>query len=196
MTDNSQVQQVRDRVDHVLATRHDELYGKVLACVADVLAIDPAKITPAASLIDDLGAESLDFLDLVFRLETDYKVKIPRDGIRLMAQDGLADGFEQAGVLTPAALERLRILMPEVAQARLVPGLRSHQLPNLFTVETFVRLVAWRLAGAEPGGPTEGRRRCASAGTARRARARSFRLDPAAPAGSRETARARRESSS
>jgi acyl carrier protein len=146
MTDNSQVQDVRNRVDALLATRHDELYGKVLGCVADVLAIDPGKITPAASLIEDLGAESLDFLDLVFRLETDHKIKIPRDGIRLVAQDGLGEGFEQAGALTPAALERLRILMPEVAQSRLVPGLKSHQIPNLFTVETFVRLVAWRLA--------------------------------------------------
>src|ERR1700730_7554023 len=146
MIDNSQVQDARNRTDKVLTARHDELYGHVLACVADVLAIDPGKITPSASLIDDLGAESLDFLDLVFRLETDFKVKIPRDGIRVMAQDGLGDGFEQAGVLTPAALERLKILMPEVAQARLAPGLKSHQLPNLFTVETFVRLVAWRLA--------------------------------------------------
>jgi acyl carrier protein len=146
MTDNSQVQKVREGVDAVLAKQHDQLYGKVLACVADVLAIDPAKITPNASLIDDLGAESLDFLDLVFRLETDHKVKIPRDGIRLVAQEGLADGFEQAGVLTPAAIERLRILMPEVSQAKLVPGLRSHQIPNLFTVETFVRLVAWRMS--------------------------------------------------
>ena len=146
MTDNSQVQDVRHRVDALLATRHDELYGKVLGCVADVLAIDPGKITPAASLIDDLGVESLDFLDLVFRLETDHKIKITRDGIRLIAQDGLGEGFEQAGVLTPAALERLRILMPEVAQSRLAPGLKSHQIPNLFTVETFVRLVAWRLA--------------------------------------------------
>ena len=146
MTDNSQVQDARNRTDKVLATKHDELYGHVLACVADVLAIDPGKITKSASLIDDLGAESLDFLDLVFRLETDFKVKIPRDGIRVMAQDGLADGFEQAGVLTPAALERLKILMPEVSQAKLAPGLKAHQLPNLFTVETFVRLVAWRLA--------------------------------------------------
>jgi acyl carrier protein len=148
MTDNSQVQKVRDGVDAVLAKQHDQLYGKVLACVADVLAIDPTKITPTASLIDDLGAESLDFLDLVFRLETDHKVKIPRDGIRLVAQEGLADGFEQAGVLTPAAIERLRILMPEVPQAKLVPGLRAHQIPNLFTVETFVRLVAWRLSNS------------------------------------------------
>jgi acyl carrier protein len=146
MTDNSQVQQIRDRVDTVLATRHDELLQTVRACVADVLAVDPAKVEPASSLITDLGAESLDFLDLVFRLETEYGVKIPRDGIMLAAQDGLADGFEQGGVLTDAALSRLRVLMPEVTQARLAPGLRTNQVPELFTTETFVRLVAWRLA--------------------------------------------------
>ena len=146
MSDNSQVQKIRNEVDALLKTRHEELYQKVRGAVAEVLAIDPGKVVPNASLIDDLGAESLDFLDLVFRLETDYAVKIPRDGIRLAAQDGLADGFEQAGVLTPAALDRLKILMPEVPPAKLAPGLRTHQIANLFTTETFVRLVAWRLA--------------------------------------------------
>ena len=146
MSDNSQVQKIRNEVDALLKTRHEELYQKVRGAVAEVLAIDPGKVVPNASLIDDLGAESLDFLDLVFRLKTDYAVKIPRDGIRLAAQDGLADGFEQAGVLTPAALDRLKILMPEVPPAKLAPGLRTHQIANLFTTETFVRLVAWRLA--------------------------------------------------
>src|SRR6202049_3856674 len=121
MADTSQIEQIRERVDRVLATRHDELEEKVRACVAEALAIDPAKVVPSASLIEDLGAESLDFLDLVFRLETEYGVKIPRDGIRLAAQDGLADGFEQGGVLTPDALDRLRTLMPEVAPGRLAP---------------------------------------------------------------------------
>ena len=146
MTDHSQVQQIRDKVDVVLKTRHDDLYEKVRKCAAEVLAIDAAKIVPTASFIDDLGAESLDFLDLVFQLETEYGVKIPRDGIRVAAQDGLADGFEQAGVLTNDALERLRILMPEVPPEKIKAGLRTHQIANLFTAETFVRLVAWRLA--------------------------------------------------
>ena len=108
------------------------------------------KVHAHASLIDDLGAESLDFLDLLFRLETDYGVKIPRDGVRVAAQDGLSEGFEQNGILTDQALDRLRVLMPEVPPARFAPGLRTHQIPNLFTAETFVRLVAWRLA--ETGG--------------------------------------------
>jgi acyl carrier protein len=145
MTDNSQVQTIRNTVDQVLAVRGDELYTKVHASVADVLAIDPAKVTRTASLIDDLGAESIDFLDLLFRLESDFKVKIPRDGIRVAAQDGMADGFERGGILTDEALERLRILMPEVPPDRFKPGLRAQQIPSLFTAETFVRLVAWRL---------------------------------------------------
>ncbi len=139
------VEQIRDRIDRVLASRHDGLYEKVRATVADVLAIDPARVTPTASLIDELGAESIDFLDLVFRLESEYKVKIPRDGIRLAAQEGIPGGFERAGVVTPEGLERLRILMPEVPAERIAPGLRAHEIPGLFTTETFVRLVAWRL---------------------------------------------------
>ena len=149
MADNTQVNQIRQRVDDVLKTRQDQIFSTVRACVADVLAIDPSKVTPDASLITDLGAESLDFLDLVFRLETEYGVKIPRDGIRLAAQDGLADGFDKGGVLTEDALERMRILMPEIPAARLASGLRTHQIPELFTTETFVRLVAWRLAESE-----------------------------------------------
>ncbi len=146
MADTSEIQQIRDRIDQELVTRHDELYDKVRACMAQVLAIDAAKIVPGASLIEDLGAESLDFLDLVFRLETEYGIKIPRDGILLTAREGLATGFDDKGVLSNDALERLRLLMPEVAPGRLVPGLRTHEIPNLFTAETFVRLVAWRLA--------------------------------------------------
>jgi acyl carrier protein len=146
MADNTQVHQLRERVDEVLKTRQEQIFSTVRACVADVLAIDPAKVTPDASLIADLGAESLDFLDLVFRLETEYGVKIPRDGIRLAAQEGLADGFDQGGVLTAEALERMRILMPEIPASKLASGLRTHQIPELFTTETFVRLVAWRLA--------------------------------------------------
>ena len=146
MTDTLQVQQIRDHVDRLLATRHDELFAKVRGCVADVLAIDGAKIVPGASLIDDLGAESLDLLDLVFRLETDYAVKIPRDGLLLAVRDGLGDRFDQNGVLSDDALARLRLLMPGVPPERIGPGLRTHQIPNLFTAETFVRLVAWRLS--------------------------------------------------
>ncbi len=147
-TDSSEVRQIRDLVDGILASRHDELYDTVSRYVAEVLAIDKAKVKPDASLIDDLGAESLDFRDLIFQLETEFGLKIPRDGIRLAVQEGFSEEFEQSNVLTSAALERLRTLMPEVPAGRIAPGLRANQIASLFTAETFVRLVAWRLAVA------------------------------------------------
>ena len=73
-------------------------------------------------------------------------IKIPRDGIVLTARQGLDEDVDRAGVLSTQALERLRLLMPEVAPERIAPGLRTHEIPSLFTVETFVRLVAWRLS--------------------------------------------------
>lgn len=149
MSDASEIKRIRERVDRVLATRHDEMFEKVRLLVADVLAVDAAKVTPTASLIDELGAESIDFLDLVFRLESEYHVKIPRDGLLAAARAGLGSAFDEKGVLSPEALERLSLLMPEVAAERIAPGLRSHQVPTLFTAETFVRLVAWRLSEQE-----------------------------------------------
>lgn len=146
MVDNTHVLEIRSRVDAVLASRQQEIRQTVRNTVADVLAIDPSKVQMNASLIEDLGAESIDFLDLLFRLEGTYLVKIPRDGIRLAARDGLSENFEVNGVLTEEALERIRLLMPEVPAARVTAGLRAQQIGNLFTPETFVRLVAWRLA--------------------------------------------------
>lgn len=150
MVDTSGVREIRNRVDHFLTTRHHELYERVRTSIAEALAVDLAKIRPEASLIDDLGAESIDFLDLVFRLETAYGVKIPRDGIMRTAREGLGASFDHRGVLSNDALERLKILMPEVAPDRFAPGLRTDQVPNLFTTETFVRLLAWRLADGSP----------------------------------------------
>ena len=125
---------------------NESVEDAVRRIVADSLGRAEADVRLTSNLMEDLGAESLDFLDLVFRLETEYGVKIPRDGILLTARDGLATGFDESGVLSDDALERLRLLMPEVPPERFAPGLRTHQIPNLFTTETFVRLVAWRLA--------------------------------------------------
>lgn len=139
------LREIRGRIEQVLASRQDEIYDTVRRCVAEVLEIDLSKVSATAELIGDLGAESLDFLDLVFRLEGAYRIKIQRDRIRSTMSDGLAGGFEKNGLLTEEALERLRILMPEVNPARIQLGLSSRRIPELFTVQTFVNLVAWSL---------------------------------------------------
>ncbi|MGH9393616.1 MAG: hypothetical protein ACRD1E_05555, partial [Terriglobales bacterium] len=89
-------------------------------------------------------------LDLLFRLESAFGIKIPRGGIQRATQGSLTEAeFQQNGVLTDAALERLRLLMPEVNPTRLVRGLTAREIPALFTPETFTRLVAWRIGEME-----------------------------------------------
>lgn len=147
-----EVQQIRQTADRVLATRHDEILLKTREAIAEVLGCEEDDVTPNASLMKDLNAESLDFLDLLFRLESSFGIKIPRGGIQKATQGSLTDAeFQQNGVLTEAALERLRVLMPEVDPSNFKPGLTVRSISTLFTAESFARLVAWRIGETEAG---------------------------------------------
>ena len=144
MLRNEDVQEIRNRVDSVLSTRGDEIFAGVRRCVVEVLNVDEDAVVPEAVLTDDLGAESLDVLDLVYRLETAFSTKLPMNALRRFAQ-GAADGsLGPDGALSDSARERLSLLMPEVDPARLDSGLTARSIPELYTVETFVRLVAWQ----------------------------------------------------
>src|SRR5215471_8709328 len=91
------------------------VFPKVADIVADALGCEKAEVQPQASLIDDLGAESIDFLDIVFRLERGFKVKIPRGKIVEEARGELSEAqFEQGGVVTEAGLQRLKSFLSEV----------------------------------------------------------------------------------
>jgi acyl carrier protein len=119
-----------------------EVFPKVAAIIADALPCDIQKVTPNASLIDDLGAQSIDFLDIVFRLERQFKVKIPRGKIIEEARGTLTQAeFEQKGIVTEAGLNRLKEFLSEVAAERLVSPLKVADIPRLFTTETFCKIV-------------------------------------------------------
>jgi acyl carrier protein len=146
----AEVLKIRETADRVLAKRHDEILTTVRGAVAEVLGREDDEVKANSSLMNDLNAESLDFLDLLFRLESAFGIKIPRGGIQRATQGSLTEAeFQQNGVLTPAALDRLRVLMPEVDPARLKDGLTVREIPALFTPETFARLVAWRIGEME-----------------------------------------------
>ncbi|HUX68619.1 MAG TPA: phosphopantetheine-binding protein [Terriglobales bacterium] len=146
----AEVLKIRETADRVLAQRHPEILLTVRGAIAEVLGREEAEVQPSSSLMNDLNAESLDFLDLLFRLESAFGIKIPRGGIQRATQGSLTEAeFQQNGVLTEAALERLRILMPEVDPGRLQTGLTAREIPTLFTPETFTRLVAWRIGELE-----------------------------------------------
>lgn len=118
------------------------VYPTVAATLADALGCDVDQVKLDASLIEDLQAESIDFLDLVFRLERAFKVKIPRGKIIEDARGELSEvEFEQRGVLTEAALIRLKSFLSEVPPERIKSPLKATEIPRLFTPETFCKVV-------------------------------------------------------
>ncbi len=119
----------------------------VAQCIADALAIDVAGVRLDANLMSDLGADSLAFLDIVFRLEQAFDIQITRGEMERAARGDLTEEeFAPGGVISEAGLQRLRSLLPEAA-ARIQPGLRAGQILTLFSVQTFVNLVDGKLSG-------------------------------------------------
>jgi acyl carrier protein len=118
------------------------IFPKVAQIIADALGVDTADVKPTAPLIEELGAESIDFLDLVFRLERGFGVKIPRGKIVEDARGDLAEAdFEQKGLLTDAGLARLREFLSEVPADRFKSPMKAADIPKLFTPETFCKTV-------------------------------------------------------
>ena len=128
--------------DAVTAEEIARVYPQVAEIVADALGVTPGRIRPDVSLIEELNAESIDFLDLVFRLERKYDVKIPRGQIVADARgDLLASEFEEKGLLTEVGLQRLREFLSEVPSDRFRSPMRTADIPRLFTPETFCKVV-------------------------------------------------------
>lgn len=126
----------------ITQTEVDKVYPTVAKTIADALGCELDEVKADASLIDDLGAESIDFLDLVFRLERAFKVKIPRGKIVEDARGDLSEAaFEQKGLVTEAGLATVRSFLSEVPPERIKPPLKVADIPRLFTPATFAKLV-------------------------------------------------------
>jgi len=120
----------------------DAVFPKVAQIIADALGCDVEDVKPQVPLIEGLDAESIDFLDLVFRLERGFGVKIPRGKIIEDARGDLAEAdFEQKGILTDAGLARLREVLSEVSPDRFKSPMKAADIPRLFTPETFCKTV-------------------------------------------------------
>ena len=129
---------------HTEITKDDinAVFPTVAETIADALGCDVAEVQPDASLIEDLGAESIDILDMVFRLEREFKVKIPRGKIVENARGTLSEAeFEQKGLVTDTGLAQLKAYLSEVPAGRFRTPLKVKDIPRLFTPETFCKLV-------------------------------------------------------
>ncbi len=118
------------------------VYPTVAATIADALGCDVEDVKLDVSLIEGLDAESIDFLDLGFRLESAFKVNIPRGKIVEDARGDLPEAdFEQKGIVSDAGMARLRTFLSEVPADRIKSPLKVVDVPRLFTAETFCKLV-------------------------------------------------------
>src|SRR5260370_42471442 len=129
----------------------DPVYPGGAAAMAQALAGPPAEVRLDRRLFADLEAESIDLLDIVFRLEREFKVQIPRGRIIEDARGDLTEAqFEHKGVLTDAGVARLRDYLSEVPPENFRPKMNLADVPTLFTVETMCKMVirAVRAGGA------------------------------------------------
>jgi acyl carrier protein len=125
------------------------VFPKVAETMADALGCDVADIRPDVSLIEGLDAESIDFLDMVFRLERAFKIKIPRGKIVENARGDLPEAeFEHNGIVTEKGLAHLREYLSEVPAERFKTPMKVADIPRLFTPTTFCKLVVRAQKGA------------------------------------------------
>ena len=118
----------------------DEIFGKVKECLVEALGVEEDEVKVDASLTGDLGAESIDFLDIVFRLEKAFNIKIPRGD--LFPENILASPeFVKEGKLTPQGVEELKRRMPHADLSEFEKSPNVAELPNLFTVNMIVKYV-------------------------------------------------------
>jgi acyl carrier protein len=123
----------------------EEIYSKVSATLVEALNVDEEDVTPTSTLQGDLGAESIDFLDIVFRLEREFGIKIPRGEL---FPESIFQGdpeFVQNGRVTQKGLAELHARMPfaDLSQFEKDPEL-SH-LSDLFTVDLIARYIQGKL---------------------------------------------------
>jgi acyl carrier protein len=123
----------------------EEIYGKVVGVLVEALGVDEDEITPAASLQGDLGAESIDFLDIVFRLEREFGIQIPRGELFPDSVFQGAPEFVREGMVTDEGMGELRSRMPYADFNGFDHDRRLSAVPDLFTVDLVTRYIAWKL---------------------------------------------------
>jgi acyl carrier protein len=130
-----------------MALSRDEIYKKVQGVMVDALGVDEDEVTPQAKLSADLGAESIDYLDIVFRLEKAFSIKIPRgelfpEDLQTMQND---PKFVKDGTVTPDGLAELKKRMPYSDLSEFEKDPRVDKAQDLLTVDTVTNYIASKL---------------------------------------------------
>ncbi len=122
----------------------EEIFKTIQETLVEALGLDEDEVTPEATLVADLGAESIDFLDIVFRLEKAFDIKIPRD--ELFPQDILTSAdYVVDGKLNEAGLAALKERMPYANLDKFAENPKIQEFGNILTVGDLARFIAFKV---------------------------------------------------
>jgi acyl carrier protein len=129
------------------AVPREEIFEKVKQTLIDALSVEDDEVTEAATLTGDLGAESIDFLDIVFRLEKAFDIKIPQE--ELISRDVLSNPeYVNDRKLNKAGIKALKEAMPHADLTEFENDPDIDKISDVFTVGTIVRFVETKLAAS------------------------------------------------
>ena len=131
-----------------MAMSRDEIFGEVQEVLVDALGVDDDEVTGEATLMGDLGAESIDFLDVVFRLEKAFGIKIPREELFPIENLMSNPEYVSSGKMTETGLVELRTKMPHTDFSAFESDPDINKLGDLFTVNSIVNYVESKLNAA------------------------------------------------
>src|SRR5436309_14706003 len=123
----------------------DGIYQEVSSTLVEALNVDEDQINPQATLVGDLGAESIDFLDIVFRLEREFGIKIPRGELFPESIFSGDPDFVQDGKVTAKGLDELRQRMPFADLSQFEANPEVSGISDLCTVEMITRYIQGKL---------------------------------------------------
>jgi acyl carrier protein len=123
----------------------EQIYGKVVRVLAESLYVEEGELTPTTTLQGDLGAESLDFLELMFRLEQEFGIDIPDSELFPRSVFQGNSYFVREGRVTDQGMNELRSRMPYADLAAFDHDRRLSAATDLFTVGLIARYIAWKL---------------------------------------------------
>jgi len=129
-----------------MAISRDEIYEKVKGTLIEALGVDDDEITEDARLMDELGAESIDFLDIVFRLEKAFDIKIPRE--ELFPGDTIVNDNDliEDGKVTAEGIAKLKEQMPHVDFTSFEKDPDIENIGDLFRVSSIVGYIESKVA--------------------------------------------------
>ena len=128
-----------------MAPTDDEVFTKVQAALVDALGVDDDEVTQEATMVGDLGAESIDFLDIVFKLEKAFGIKVPRE--ELFPEDILTNAsYVKDGKVTETGINELKTRMPWANLSKFEANPRVQDFGDVLTVGDLCRYVQSKLA--------------------------------------------------